>query len=1266
MRFTPHGPSIPEELLLARDRGEVVFFCGAGVSLARAGLSNFNQLARKVLGSLGASTSSPARKLLEAAGNLQPIEGVGSFVATDRVFSLLEREFDTKDIHAAVAAALTPPSQADLSAHRIILDLAGAKTGSVRLVTTNFDLLFEACDPTLPSVGPFNLPDPRRADLNGIVHLHGRVDADYRSSDDEGFVLSSGDFGRAYLAERWAANFIQSLLRKFSIVFIGYSADDPPVQYLLEALKGKADAAGRMFAFQPGASSAASSLWENKGVRAIAYSDVERHEALWSTLGEWSCRAADVDGWYERVLARAVAGPQSLTAFERGQVAHVLSSTEGARRLVNMTGTVPSSWVKVLDPRERYGEVGSDPSRGLVDPFDHYGLDGDAPPPPPNPREAELEYRARPREAPDESWNGFDDLPGDATTWSQRRGTIFYGSAAGASEALTERLGLLGAWFVRVAHEKEAFAWALRQRDLHPTIKWRLQSSLAQDSVRFSPEIAKGWRYLLRVWDDKRPDVDQAVFSVSTEARTSGWSEELARRLMDTRRARLGIEKSTQMHEGKDPPAFALRVEYPKPHIEVEIPPEMLRVAAARCRQNLDLAWSLEREVRGGDWIYLPTTFETPDACLSLPDQYGLAGPVLELQRLTARLAEYDPAAAMAEFRCWPQDDDGIFARLRIWAASQAAITDGVACATIIAGLSDKAFWGDLHRRDLLLALGLRWSDLTADSRAAIERKLLETSYPWTDRDRADEYSAYDRLERLRWFQEKRLALSFDVDQLVETLTARLGRDLPPADVAVEDRQPKVFSIETDDDPSALLSVPVRDILVAPAAQPETVYRARVYRDPFAGLIKVRPARAFSALSRLLRNGAVHAEGWSAFLRSQAREQDSARMVKLIAARLSQTTPAHLSEIAYAAADWIKRLAPRLRNETPSLFDALWSRAIEAAAMLPPDEERYAERSWADEGLNSPVGRLTQALLEDDALKGGRGVAALSIDWKQKMGSLLRLPGNLRRHALVLVSYQLLFFCAIDAKWAAANILPNMDAAGPDSNAFWDGFLWANKVPCPPLFKKMRPSFLRRIAEGSRRRPITDGLAGIMLYAWLAWSDRRRPPLSNEQFREAIVEGGPQFAVQVLWNLGRKLQGGDLKNEKILEFVQKVWPLQKALKVPETSRALSSFAFGAGALFPEIVALIGGHLVPTENIELYSVQSAGPGGIADKHPEALLELLVRLLPDDVRRWPFHTRELLDRLKADHRTCDDARLVRLRRLLGLPSTVRTEAAGPALS
>nr|CAD6416832.1 hypothetical protein REQ54_01626 [Rhizobium sp. Q54] len=71
---------------------------------------------------LGPVGSSPARQLLYRATSLDPIEGIGSYVATDRVFSLLEREFDTDDIHAAVAAALKPEVDADRLAHEMVLE----------------------------------------------------------------------------------------------------------------------------------------------------------------------------------------------------------------------------------------------------------------------------------------------------------------------------------------------------------------------------------------------------------------------------------------------------------------------------------------------------------------------------------------------------------------------------------------------------------------------------------------------------------------------------------------------------------------------------------------------------------------------------------------------------------------------------------------------------------------------------------------------------------------------------------------------------------------------------------------------------------------------------------------------------------------------------------------------------------------------------------------------------------------------------------------
>jgi NAD-dependent SIR2 family protein deacetylase len=47
MRFTATGPNIPNELIDAQKRGELLFFCGAGVSVP-AGLPSFEKLTKNV------------------------------------------------------------------------------------------------------------------------------------------------------------------------------------------------------------------------------------------------------------------------------------------------------------------------------------------------------------------------------------------------------------------------------------------------------------------------------------------------------------------------------------------------------------------------------------------------------------------------------------------------------------------------------------------------------------------------------------------------------------------------------------------------------------------------------------------------------------------------------------------------------------------------------------------------------------------------------------------------------------------------------------------------------------------------------------------------------------------------------------------------------------------------------------------------------------------------------------------------------------------
>ena len=385
MRFFENGPSIPDELLVARDEGRVVFFCGAGVSRARAGLSDFFGLAESVIGTLGVPADHAACKVLREAREMEARTGVAGLISADRIFGLLERDFLDRDIESAVAKALKPKPDVDLSAHQILLQLATTPSHKVRLVTTNFDRLFNDCDSKIPYLQPPRLPDPSRQDeFDGIIYLHGRANVDYDRSEGDGFVLSSSEFGRAYLSDGWATKFFRDIIEKYVVVFVGYSADDPPVQYLLEALNKSVGQLDGIYALQSGTSNEATARWQHKGIRAIAYSEEDAHSSLWRTLEAWAERARDPKHWHQTVFELARQDPENLQPHQRGQVAHIVSTVEGATQLAEDKDPLGAEWLCVFDPHRRYarpqksGGLGSDGP--YVDPFDCYGLDSDFPP----------------------------------------------------------------------------------------------------------------------------------------------------------------------------------------------------------------------------------------------------------------------------------------------------------------------------------------------------------------------------------------------------------------------------------------------------------------------------------------------------------------------------------------------------------------------------------------------------------------------------------------------------------------------------------------------------------------------------------------------------------------------------------------------------------------------------------------------------------------------------------------------------------------------
>ena len=108
------------------------------------------------------------------------------------------------DVHKRAARALTRDGLAPTDLHIDLLRLY-SDVRRVKIVTTNFDLLFEqAADDVFGSKPEvFRAPAlPLGKNFNGIIHVHGAV-----NRPDE-MVLTDADFGRGYLTEGWARRFL--------------------------------------------------------------------------------------------------------------------------------------------------------------------------------------------------------------------------------------------------------------------------------------------------------------------------------------------------------------------------------------------------------------------------------------------------------------------------------------------------------------------------------------------------------------------------------------------------------------------------------------------------------------------------------------------------------------------------------------------------------------------------------------------------------------------------------------------------------------------------------------------------------------------------------------------------------------------------------------------------------------------------------------------------------------------------------------------------
>ena len=315
----------PSPLLSALRDGELVIFAGAGVSMGEpACLPSFKTLAEKIA------------------------QGTGDVLQDgEQEDRFLGRLHDKGvKVHERAVRELSHNNPKPTALHKNLLRLY-QKSEQIRVVTTNFDLLFEEAAQdvfgTVPKVS--QAPElPQARNFYGIVHIHGDL------NHPQDLVLTDKDFGAAYMNKGWAKDFLVELFGHLKVLFVGYSHNDIILNYLARGLLVDSTKP-RRFALTDDSDL---QRWKSLGIDPVIYPkpDAKDHSRLYEGVRRLADRTNfSISDWQRKITKIAGKSPLSLDEEAADLIADSLSYAERTQFFTQ--AATSSKWIDWLNKRGR-------------------------------------------------------------------------------------------------------------------------------------------------------------------------------------------------------------------------------------------------------------------------------------------------------------------------------------------------------------------------------------------------------------------------------------------------------------------------------------------------------------------------------------------------------------------------------------------------------------------------------------------------------------------------------------------------------------------------------------------------------------------------------------------------------------------------------------------------------------------------------------------------------------------------------------------------
>jgi len=1176
MRFLPNGPDIPDELIALQEKGETIFICGAGVS-RMIDLPSYKGLVEKVYTELRETWEPyPAeREVMEKGGRLAD--------QYDRVLWSLERRLAGPDrprnrgtrarIRAAVRTALAPKADAQLGNHLALMDLSRDEEGQSRLITTNFDTLFERAwydhhHQRVDSYANAAMPQPRASGFMGVMHLHGRI-ADNRPElglpDCTDLVLTSAEFGDAYLRSGWASRYVYDVVRACTVVLVGYDANDPPMRYLLEVLE--ADRARypdlhQVYAFAPcpaGDEELEDALWRAKGVQPIFYRPTsDDHSCLYESIREWRNYAADPTAWRKNELQIIFSDPakdhttetitRCVSLLGHGDASQILGELKPA-----------SDWLTVLlDRRVFAAGKQAHPGQWIASRLNDAAM-----------------IRAS---------TGFRQFSADAVWYIER-----------AIEQQRDTVSQIRrkAWQIILKSKRQETT-----RDTAPD--WYLASRhiLQGETGYQSRQIIKN---LLQ------PHV--TVETPWPDSNTEGQDNE--ENLNDLIRI--------DFKSCDDPQPTEILSHWPE-NLEDEsaLFRTLERAFAEALEEAADLGYLTGWDRSSGD---VPSVATHPQNAHHhgfcpivrvLADLWErIAGRSRDIARRLVAESLNSPYLLVRRIYLFALCSDETFSPEEAWKA--------------LNSLDDQTFWLGDARVEIMRLATRRWQKFTSQERATIEMRIrqgfprgLFPEQAFEDDEEWQSTKDFAVMKRLARIQSAGGPLTSESETLLSELRSKYERWVPGSG----DRDDFSAWYESHWGPDGqpdLLSGIADELLVSEAMR---LQRERRFDqgDIWRVFCGTDPERSLRGLRLEAESNRWDVSAWRDLLWAASSNGDDALQFELAGLLLGMPDQ-QLSELLPSACSWLEKRRRILTNPIAGRTNFLnvWDRfaTLAYAARDPASED--VEGKLVEQALYEPSGVLAWILLEAVAEEQPVAGSGLTIEQSNHFARAVGTTGKSGLLARATLCRALAYLESIDHEWAHTHLVPCLMWDQPNAAEMWHARSY-DRLGSAQLFNALRRPMLQSFERPEMSDNDLERFMAQLLMIGLAHLRRELDDflLSSMEIKRALSASSSSVRANAAWQLWRLMDdAGDTPFDKptrwrkhIGPLFQDIWPLDASLRSENTSRNLVMMALNCADAFPEAVDAIVDVLIPYQLYLIAHVLRLDPAheAVVKDHPRAALRL----------------------------------------------------------